>query len=91
MPRYISVDTITYLHTDGNSYPVKDVRLIPEETIGLEIDTKQDDLLDEIASRKSVYGDNGEVQAYRIFDANIVKLTEANFELTNIKRLKIPV
>ena len=36
MARYISVDTITYSHTDGNSYPVKDVRLIPEETIGFE-------------------------------------------------------
>ena len=91
MSRYISVDTITYLHTDGNSYPINDIREIPEEPVSFEIDIKEDDLLDEIASRKTVYGDNGEMQAYRIFDANIIKLTEANFELTNIKRLKIPI
>jgi hypothetical protein len=91
MSRYIGVETLSYLHVDGNSYPVKDVREIPDETIGFEIDIKQGDTLDEVASRKSVYGDEGEFQTYRLFDANIIKLTEANFQLTNIKRLKIPI
>lgn len=91
MSRYIEIDTISFLNSDGKSYPIKDVRPIPQETIGFEIDIKENTTLDEVASRKSVYNDNGEIQSYRIFDANIVELTEANFELTNIKRLKIPV
>jgi hypothetical protein len=91
LSRYISVDTISYLHVDGNTYPVKDIREILEEPVSFEIDVKENDLLDEIASRQSVYDDNGELQSYRIFDANIVKLTESNFEFTNIKRLKVPV
>lgn len=91
MSRYISVEIIAFKNVDGNTYPVKDIREIPKETIGFEIDIKKGDTLDEVASRKSVFGEEGEFQAYRIFDANIIKLTESNFNLINIKRLKIPI
>lgn len=89
--RYIDVDTITFTDINGKSYPVKDRRDISEQTLSFEIDTKEGDLLDEVASRREVFGDFGEVNAWRIFDLNIVKLTENNFDMNKIKRLKIPL
>jgi hypothetical protein len=91
MSRYINVDTITFTNYNGNSYPVKDIREITEQTINQEIDINKDDLLDEVASRNEVFGENGEIQSWRLFDANIITLTENNFRLTNIKKLKVPL
>lgn len=90
MSRYLNVETVSFSHPDGKTYPVKDIRPIPEQTIIFDIDINEGATLDEVASRSSVYGDNGEIQSYKIFDANIVELTELNFELTNIKKVKIP-
>ena len=91
MPRYANVETITFTDINGNSYPVKDVREISTQTLSFKIDKNENDLLDEIASRREVYGDFGEVQSWRIFDLNIVEFTEKNFDLTKINRVKIPV
>lgn len=91
MARYLNVDTLSFTDRLGNTYPVKDIREIPSEQISFEIDVDEETLLDEIASRQEVFGDFGEQQSYRIFDLNIEILTEANFDLTNIKRLKVPV
>ena len=91
MARYLNVDTLSFTNYHGNTFPVKDIREIPSENIAFEIDVEENTLLDEIASRQEVFGDFGEQQSYRIFDLNIEILTEANFDLTNIKRLKIPI
>lgn len=91
MPRYIDVDTITFTDINGKSYPVKDIRPISTQTLSSSIDIKEGDLLDEVASRKEVFGDYGENQAWRIFDLNVVELTQVNFDLNKIKRLKIPI
>jgi len=91
MPRYADVDTITFTDVNGNSYPVKDIREISTQTLAFEIDKNENDLLDEIASRREVYGDFGEVQSWRIFDLNIAEFAEVDFDLSKIKRVKIPV
>ena len=91
MPRYNNVDTIVFTDINGNQYSVKDIRPISNQVPAFEIEKREDDLLDEIASRKEVFGDFGETQSWRIFDLNIVKLTEVNFDLTKLKRLKISV
>jgi len=91
MPRYINVDTITFTDVNGNSYPVKDTREISNQVLSFEIDKKENDLLDEVVSRRNVYGDFGEMQSWRAFDLNIVKLTESNFDMTNINKIKIPI
>lgn len=91
MARYISVDTVIFTDHNGNQFPVKDIREIPTEQTEFEVDVTEGDLLDEVASRKEVFGDFGEVQSYRIFDLNIVKLTEVNFDMTKIKSLKVPI
>jgi len=91
MPRYSDVDTISFEDLNGNLFPVKDIRLISTQTLAFEIDKNENDLLDEISSRREVYGDFGEIQSWRIFDINIVKLTEVNFDIRKLKRIKIPV
>jgi hypothetical protein len=91
MSRYINVETITFTNIDGNSYPVKDTREISVQTINQEIDVDKGDLLDEIASRNEVFGANGEIQTWRLFEANIITLTENNFQIENIKKLKVPL
>jgi len=91
MPRYSDVDTISFEDLNGNLFPVKDIRLISTQILAFEIDKNENDLLDEISSRRDVFGDFGEIQSWRIFDLNIVKLTEVNFDIRKLKRIKIPV
>lgn len=89
MPRYNNVDTIIFTDSNGTQTAVKDRRLISLQVFAFEIELKSDNYLDEIASRQSVYGRNGEQQSWKLFDLNIVKLTEARFDLSKLKRLKI--
>lgn len=91
MARYIAVDTVIFTDTNGIPHSVKDRRDISTQTLSHEIDVKEGDLLDEIASRREVFGDFGENQAWRIFDLNIAELYQVDFDLSKIKRLKIPL
>jgi hypothetical protein len=91
MPRYNDVNTINFTAANGITYAVKDVRPISEQVLSFEIDKNENDLLDEVASRKETFGDFGEVQSWRVFDLNIVKLVENNFDMTKLKNIKIPV
>lgn len=91
MPRYNDVETISFENVNGNQFPVKDVREISTQTVAFEVDVKEGDLLDEVASRRETFGDFGEIQSWRIFDLNIIKLTEAGFDMAKINRLQIPV
>jgi hypothetical protein len=44
--------------------------------------------LDELVCR--YYGDDMESECYKIFDENIVELTEANFDVSKLRSLRIP-
>lgn len=90
MSRYLSIDTVVFDDPLRGEVEIKDRRPIPSEEIAFEIDIKQGDLLDEIATRPSVFGSGGETQIYRIFDANTREIFAAGLNLDNIKRLKIP-
>ena len=89
--RYIGIDTISFTDVNGNTFPIKDIRPIPIYTTLLEIDVKENDMIDEIASRDIVYGSDGEDQSYKIFDHNITLLMEAGFDMSKIKTLRIPI
>jgi len=91
MPRYSNVETLSFLAANGKTYPVKDIRPITEQTLAFEIDKGEEDLLDEVASRRETFGDFGEVQSWRFFDLNIKELTMVNFDLSKISRLKVPL
>ena len=88
--RYLQVDDIIFTDINGNSYTIKDTRDILQEPIVLEVDKYEDELLDEIAAKKDVYGEFGEQQTYRLFDANIVKIVESNYDLSKVKKIKVP-
>ena len=89
--RYIKIDTISFTDIDGKQYPIKDIRPIPVYTTLLEIDVREIDRVDEIASREIVYGAGGEDQSFKIFDHNIILFMEAGFDMSKIKTLKIPI
>ena len=89
--RYFAIDTISFNDKNGRVVPVKDIRPIPTYQINFELDTKESDVLDEISSRGNVYGENGEVSGYKIFDANIVELFDAEFDISKVRRLRIPI
>lgn len=90
MSRYLEIDTIVFNDPVRGPVQIKDRRPIPEEPIAFEIDLKNRDMLDEIATRNYVFGKGGETQVYRLFDANVREIVDANFSLDNMKRLKIP-
>ena len=88
--RYNNIDTIVFEAINGKSYSVKDMREIPVETIKKSIDYTAINTLDEVATRNEVFGEYAEDQTYRIFEANVVEIFDARFDMTKIKRLKIP-
>ena len=91
MSRYNDIDTITFTNKDGNSFPVKDIRPIPVEPVGVVVSVVGDTFIDEVSSRPEIYGDLGEDQSYRIFDANVIKLVENDFNVVGLNELKVPI
>ena len=89
--RYFDVPIVTFNDANGRVAQVRDVRPIPNQVIDFEIPIKQGDLLDEVASRENIYGEGAESQSYKLFDANIVALFDAQFDLSQIRRLRVPV
>ena len=89
--RYFNIPTVSFNDANGRTVPVKDVRPIGQEVVDFGITTKEGDLLDEIASREEIFGPGSEDESFRLFDANIVELYEARFDVSKVRRLSIPV
>lgn len=89
--RYFTIDTISFTNSNGITVPIKDKRPIPDEQISFEVGINTDADLDEVASRSDVFGEDFEDQAFRIFDANIIDIIENGYDLSKIRKLKIPV
>jgi len=90
MSRYITVDDITFVDASGKNVKMKDRREIEQSELKLTLSILADDDLDEIASRPSVFGSNGEILTYRLFDQNVIEIVEGDFELTR-NTIKVPV
>lgn len=84
------IETISFTDMNGRSYPIKDIRPIPEYITRTTINVKEKDRIDEIASRVDIYGPEGYTKSYKIFDHNRVVLMDHNLNLTRIKELRIP-
>jgi hypothetical protein len=84
-------DTVVFDDIDGSSISVKDMRLIPEYSSSLSIATQHHDTLDEIATRNYIYGEGMESLSYALFEANVVALADAMYDLTKIRSVRIPV
>ncbi len=91
MPRYIEEDTISFTDIDGNRYPIKDMREFPTYVDAFTFQLIGNEELDEIASRRDVYGDDGENLSYKIVEHNKALMVDYKFNLTKMKELKIPV
>jgi hypothetical protein len=87
--RYQNVETVVFTNINGISFSVKDMRDIPIQNIKKTIDYGGGPL-DEIVSRQDVFGEYSEDQSYRIFEANLVSIFDAKFDMKKVKRLKIP-
>ena len=80
----------TFTDQNGNTVAIKNIKIIPSYSTQVSIPTDPNDTIDEIATRQSVYGDGMEMYAWKIFEANIIKLLEAQFDMSKIKSLDIP-
>lgn len=88
--RYEDVDTIEFVDIDGKTYAVKDIRLLEDLTTAVVISVVDGLMLDEVASRNTVFGVDQEGLTYKIFDLNAEKLTEQRFNVNNLSKIKIP-
>ena len=88
--RYAEVDDIVFNDYSRGEVAIKDTREIPVEEVAFEIEIGANELLDSIAARQEVFGENGEQQTYRLFDLNVRKIVANNFDLSVLKRIKVP-
>lgn len=88
--RYFNISEINFTDINGKNYPIKDIRPIPEYSIIMKLRVGENDFIDEIASRDSVYGKGGYRNAYKIFDQNRIKMVENKLDMGKIRVLEIP-
>lgn len=88
--RFVNIDTVVFTDINGNNYSVKDFRTLPSYQTAFVLPINSSDMIDEIASRDEVYGEFAEDQCYKIFEANVLKLTEYDFNLSQLRELIIP-
>lgn len=92
MSRYNREPLIPFTDSSGNSFELRR----PQEIQAIEyrfagnIDIENDDELDQIAQRQSIYGERAEMLWFQIFDYNLVRIVENGFSLRNLKNIKIP-
>ena len=89
--RYQLVDIIVFRNTQGKSITIRSMREYPEYTDSMNIKVRSDDEIDEIASRQEIYGDEGEMESYKIFDANIINIFDAGFDISKLNKVRIPL
>lgn len=89
--RYFDVQDITFKNSLGRSVKIKDLLPVPSHSDNsVVIALAEDDELDEIATRTDIYGEGYEAKTYNIFAENIEELTQNDFDMNRLKRLRIP-
>lgn len=89
--RYKNIPAIPFTDSNGNQYQVNDLREYPIYTPAFEQKLQAGDAVDEIASRPDVFGDDGEMSAYAIFEANITSFVENRWSLPAVRSINIPL
>ena len=87
----LSTADVSFTTLIGETVKIKDMKTIDTypQTISIKIQGNTD--LDEVASRSEIYGEGTEDQSYKIFEANITELTDADFDISKLKTLRIPI
>lgn len=87
---FITTPTIQFEYQKHKFVPIKDIVALETYSNTIIINLKDGDLIDEIASRKEIYGEGAENQSYKIFEANIATIVDNKFDLSLIKSLQVP-
>ena len=82
---------ISFTWLDGHTYNIKDIKEYPLYDKFVKISLKQNDRLDEIASRTEIFGQDTEAMSFLIFECNVEKIVENDFDLNKLHEIKIPV
>jgi hypothetical protein len=88
--RYLQVPIVPFTDATGKQYSIHDFREIPSYSIARTMNRSAEEAFDEIASRQYVYGDGGERNANQLYEANIVAIVEAGWDLSKISSIKVP-
>jgi|WetSurMetagenome_2_1015567.scaffolds.fasta_scaffold10807_3 hypothetical protein len=89
--RYLDSPTIIYTDINGKTYPVKDTLPIRTFQTGTVIKKEKDLMLDELISRKELYGEETEDLTWAVVDHNIEAIVEADFDIGKLASIKIPI
>lgn len=89
--RFIPVDSVSFTTINDKSVEIKDMREYSDQQLKQHLKVKEEDRVDEIASRETIYGEEAENQAYKIVDMNIVKMFESDFTFNNVNSIDIPL
>lgn len=89
--RYFREPDVVFTNANGVSVTLKETRELEELETATEIEVHENDMLDEIATKRDVYGENAEALVYKLFDANAVEIIESGYNLGRVGKLKIPL
>lgn len=88
--RYAQIDDVVFDDYFRGEVTIKNIRPIPTEEVAFETNIGVGETLDSVAVRPDVFGENGELQTYRLFDLNVRRIVANDFDLSVLKRIKIP-
>lgn len=89
--RFLTTPTVTFTDAAGKSYSIYDFREIPAyDTASMYNRTIGEDF-DEIYTRSTIAGPGLEGQSFRLHEANVVDILDANFDYDKLRAIKIPV
>jgi hypothetical protein len=87
----LQIGTVVFTDINGIVYTMKDIRPIEPAATFFEVPKSTDELLDSVAVRTEVFGEGGENKVWKLFDQNAVALVDANFDLTQLRKIRVPV
>lgn len=88
--RYNDIANIEFTNSNNKTFKIKDRRPIPKYTIVTRIKKNKNELGDEIAIKRNIFGEGSESLTYRIYEANIIKLIENRFDFEKLRDINIP-
>lgn len=88
--RFNNIEIISFTDALGKTYAIRDRRPIPDYVTLFSQIIKQGDEIDEIATRREIYGEGKEADSYKIVEANKETMLDYRFDLSRIKEIKIP-
>lgn len=89
--RYFDINEVTFKNSLGRAVKIKALLPIPARSNNsVIIALAKNDELDEIATRTDIYGEGYETKTYDIFIENVEELTQNDFDMNRLKRLRIP-